>query len=478
MNGTTDPAGSLSGVINGYFANPVAAAELRRQLQHAAVEVGLSGGIAWETAVENLALCLEALNQQASVPSEKAFRAIRSFLVAWDRLSESGQGVSAADAAKSVFSHVPASMRGDRRWGSLLKQVTKDLGREPSRASVTAVVGFLDPAAAVRMLKSESDEAVLAALVKQHGQEVEPRILIQSFRRMVEQGFGSELVAAFAGLKYRTVAELLPFDTKGTLGQTLARSVLAAIFKPASPKTVSGILRSCGSTKAVGSCLDERVTSRDENSGHVGMWLRSFYEGLEKFSDRDAESLCGRLLAAPIAAHAILAPILTAGSADSWCAHARKAIATASLRALAYPEQRMRAIAVLSRALDEGWLGDQEAKEFTESVSPPSDATTDPPKDEALRFRVCDRILACLETAAEQNYDRVALAATIRVTLGDFGLRIGACAGDQGAFDSRIHETTLWEYPEGGAVLLQTDLLRLDDADTGAVIRRSKVRPL
>jgi hypothetical protein len=465
-------------VLASFIANASDPAMLRAQIRKVFANTEVAAPKEASTAFESLACCLEVVTSASPASLAAIAPAITTFLVAWEKLAETAPSAVHTDLPKKLLAGVPASVRGDKGFPTLIKKAEKALGRMPSKMTIAAVLSNIDPDAVPRLVKSEQNTEVLAALLASHGDLIDARMATQAFKRLNEAGMSPELAQEFAKLKHRTLGALLPLDNRGTLGQTLSRGLLAAIIKPMPSKEVASILRHCGSRRAIECCLDERVLAADTGQEEAAKWLRAFFEGLAKFTISDSEAMCSRLVTSSVSSGLVIDAIVGLDGQSPCREHGRSALVNAALRTLTVPELRKRSLALLVRAEESGWLNGNAAERYEQALflqQAPAPVDGD---DSALRWRVCDRVIACLERASDQNYDRGALAAILMGTLGEFGLRTGANAGDHSSFDTEIHESTLWVCRQGEPVLLQTDVLRIDDPVQGDVVRKAKVIPL
>jgi hypothetical protein len=478
MSNDTIAHTDLSGVLASFTANASDPAVLRARIRDVFSDTEAAAPNEAASAFEALAYCLEVINGNSSPSRAAVALAITTFLVAWEKLAESAPSVVATDLPKKLLAWVPASVREDKGFPALIKKAEKALGRMPSKMITAAVVFNIDPDAVPRLVKSEQNTEVLEALLAIHGDLIDARTATQAFKRVNEAGMSPELAQAFTKLKHRTLGALLPLDTRGTLGQTLSRGLLAAIIKPVPGTEVASILRHCGARRAIECCLDERVLAADTAQEEVAKWLRAFFEGLAKFATSDSEAICSRLVTSSVSSGLIVDALLGSPGQSPWREHGRNALVNAALRTLTVPELRKRSLSFLVHAEECGWLNGDAARRYEEALGVQQAPAPEDDDDSTLRWRMCDRVIACLERAREQNYDRVALEAILMGTLGEFGLRTGANAGDHSSFDGDLHEITLWCCRQGEPVLLQTDVLRIDDPAQGDVIRKAKVIPL
>lgn len=470
----TDLAGVFASCIGG-DSDP---ATLRAQVGQVFAETEAAAPDAAPAAIDALVGCLEFARPDSTTPLASVAPAITKFLVAWEKLAEVAPSAVDNDVPRKVLARASESVRRDKRFPTLLDKVEKALGRPPSKMTITAVVDSMDTDAACRSLRTGTNADVLAALLASHGDSIDARVAVQVFKRVNKTGLSPALAEAITKLKHRVIGELLPLDTRGTLGQTLSRGLLGAIIKPAQAKVVAGILKNSASRRAIECCLDERILATESDEENVAKWLRAFFEGLQKFSSADSEALCSRLVTSSVSTGVIVDALVEAARPSTWREHGRKGVVNAALRALSVPELRRRALSFLVRADDLAWLSGDATRRYEESLAISQSTASEAGDDSALRWRICDRVVACLERAAEQNYDRQALQAILMGTLGDFGLRTGANAGQPASFDGDIHEITLWSCRPGEPVLLQTDVLRLDDSLEGDVLRKARVIPL
>ena len=477
MSDDTSGHTDFAGVLASYTANTSDPATLRARIRQVFADAEAVAPNVAAAAIESLACCLEIVRPDNPASLADVAPAITTFLVGWDQLADAAPTLD-TDVPKKVLARVPDSVRRDKHFPMLLRRVEKSLGRKPSKMTVSALIYNIDADAVPRLLKSERNADVLLALVSSRGDSIDARSAVQLFKRVNEEGLSDELVVVFAKLKHRTLGELLPLDNRGTLSQTLSRGVLTAIIKPAPAKTVASILKNSGSRRSIECCLDERVLAAEADREDVAKWLRAFFEGLAKFATGDAEAMCLRLVTSSVSGVAIVDALQGASGQSAWRELGKKALLNAALRTLTVPELRKKAVSLLVRADDLAWLNGDTARRYEEALAIPQPTAPEAGDDSALRWRICDRVIACLERANDQSYDRVALQAILMGTLGEFGLRTGANAGDPAVFDGDIHEITMWSCRQGEPVLLQTDLLRLDDPVAGDVVRKAQVIPV
>jgi hypothetical protein len=478
MSNETSVHTDHAGVLAGFTANASDPAILRARIREVFADAEAAAPNEASAAIEALACCLEVVTPDSPASLAAVSPAITKFLVAWEKMAEAAPSVADTEIPKKILARVPASVREDKGFPALIKKAEKALGRAPSKMTIAAVASNIDPDAVPRIVKSEQNAEVLEALVASHGDLIDARTATQVFKRLNDAGMSAELSQAFTRLKHRTIGELLPLDDRGTLGQTLSRGALAAIVKPLPTKAVVSILRNCGSRRVIECCVAERVLAADTGREDVAKLLRAFFEGLAKFATSDSEAMCSRLVTSSVSSGTIVDALLGSAEQSPWHEHGRNALVNAALRTLTVPELRKRALSLLIRADELAWLDGDAAQRYEEALAIQQAKVPEEGDDGALRWRMCDRVIACLERARDQNYDRVALEALLMGTLGEFGLRTGANAGDHSSFDGDIHEITLWSCRQGEAILLQTDVLRLDDPVQGDVIRKGKVIPV
>lgn len=478
MNNEASFHTDLAGVFASCSGTNSDPAILRAEIRQVFAETAAAAPAAAAAAFDSLAHCLEVVRPDSTSPLAAVGGVITKFLVEWEKLAAAAPSVVDIDVPKKILARASDSLRRNKRFRTLLDKVEKALGRPPSKMTITAVVHSIDPDAAIRILRSEENADVVTALIASHGDSIGARVAVQVFKRVNETGLSPALTEAITKLKHRMIVELLPLDTRGNLGQTLSRGLLGAIIKPAQAKVVAGILKNSASRRVIECCLDEQILATESDEEDVAKWLRAFFEGLPKFSSSDSEALCSRLVTSSVSTGMIVDALVEAARPSTWSEHGRKWVVNAALRALSVPELRRRALSLLVRADDLAWLSGDAIRRYEESLAISQSTASEAGDDSSLRWRICDRVVACLERAAEQNYDRQALQAILMGTLGDFGLRTGANAGQPASFDGDIHEITLWSCRQGEPVLLQTDLLRLDDPVTGDVVRKARVIPL